>query len=52
MPHSITLSLAARCELQIVQASYRTAVDAYEMRMVVLITRVSVRGFETPDVIS
>ena len=43
---------ATSCQLQIVQTSYRTAVDADKMGMVSFITRVSIGSFETPNVIS
>jgi hypothetical protein len=52
VPHSITLFFATSCQLQIVQTSYRTAVDADKMGMVSFITRVSIGSFETPNVIS
>jgi len=52
LPHSSTWSLTTSYSLQLVQASYRTAVDTDKMRMVVFFTCMSVCGFETPDVIS
>jgi len=52
LPHSSTWSLTTSYSLQLVQASYRTAVDTDKMRMVVFFTCMSVCGFETADVIS
>ena len=52
LSHSFTFSFASSCQLQIVQASYGTAVDADKMRMVVFTTGVSTCRFETPDMIS